>query len=175
MGAALGKNKKQSKVICVGLDNSGKSTIINYLKPDKLKATEMNATVGYSFEQFQWGSVQFSVFDMSGQSRYRSLWEQYYAAAQGIIFVIDSSDLVRMCVVADELDILLSHKDFQRKNIPILFFSNKMDLAKALNPAQIAEQLSLSKLEHPHTIIASNALNGTGLEEGVKWLAAHLP
>ena len=30
----LGLKQRQAKVICVGLDNSGKSTIINRLKPD---------------------------------------------------------------------------------------------------------------------------------------------
>jgi ribosome biogenesis GTPase A len=39
MGGSFGKGKKQSKVLCVGLDNSGKSTIINKLKPDSKKAS----------------------------------------------------------------------------------------------------------------------------------------
>ena len=30
----LGLKQKQAKVICVGLDNSGKSTVINHLKPE---------------------------------------------------------------------------------------------------------------------------------------------
>ena len=34
---------------------------------------------------------------MSGAGRYRNLWEQYYKDAQAIIFVIDSSDKLRMC------------------------------------------------------------------------------
>lgn len=37
-------------------------------------------------------NVGFTAFDMSGQGRYRSLWEHYYRDCQGIIFVIDSSD-----------------------------------------------------------------------------------
>lgn len=47
---------------------------------------------------------------VSGQGRYRNLWEHYYAEAEGIIFVIDSAEAVRMCVVKDELDTLLAHK-----------------------------------------------------------------
>ncbi len=30
----LGLRKRQAKVLCVGLDNSGKTTIINKLKPE---------------------------------------------------------------------------------------------------------------------------------------------
>ena len=32
----LGLKQKQAKVICVGLDNSGKSTIMNHLKPESV-------------------------------------------------------------------------------------------------------------------------------------------
>src|SRR5687767_13262020 len=105
-----GVNKKQSKCVCVGLDNSGKSTIINYLKPEKEKKTETFATVGFQAEQFKHGNINFTMFDMSGQGRYRNLWENFYEDTQGIIFVIDSADTVRMCVVKDELETLLAHK-----------------------------------------------------------------
>ena len=44
---------------------------------------------------------------MSGQGRYRNLWEHYYRDCQGIIFVVDSSDRLRMVVAKDELDMLL--------------------------------------------------------------------
>lgn len=153
------------------------------------------------------------VASIAGQGRYRNLWEHYYAEAEGIIFVIDSAESVRMCVVKDELDTLLAHKDIAKKVCPILFFANKSDLPKALTPAQISEALELQKLTRPWNIVsehthnvdrqqgaairsllllpsfshsrlgfvmiacvcrASNALNGTGLEEGVKWLTKHL-
>jgi hypothetical protein len=202
-----------------------------------------------------------AVFSVSGQGRYRNLWEHYYAEAEGIIFVIDSAEAVRMCVVKDELDTLLAHKgqesmrkrarrdelaqrrndcrqlrrcegpetrveqrsslathrkvpagllmavlfsvsfctvyirsfapslalplpmplplpppDISKRAIPILFFANKSDLPKALTPAQISEALELNKLtDRDWNIVASNALNGTGLEPGVKWLSSHLP
>ena len=41
---------KKSDIIIVGLDNSGKSTMINYLKPKKYAEMEIAATVGYSIE-----------------------------------------------------------------------------------------------------------------------------
>lgn len=68
-------------------------------------------------------NVGFTAFDMSGQGRYRNLWEHYYrdcqvgvvevlisltvSLSQGIIFVVDSSDRLRMVVAKDELDMLL--------------------------------------------------------------------
>lgn len=48
---------------------------------------------------------------MSGHDRYRSLWEHYYKDCQGIIFIIDSSDKLRLVVSKEELDMLLQHPD----------------------------------------------------------------
>lgn len=48
---------------------------------------------------------------MSGHDRHRSLWEHYYKDCHGIIFIIDSSDKLRLVVVKEELDMLLQHPD----------------------------------------------------------------
>jgi len=166
--------QKQTKALCVGLDNSGKSTIINYLKPSKEKANELHATVGFMVERFKYGNVKFTMFDMSGHGRYRNLWEHYFAEAEALVFVIDSADEVRMCVVKDELDTLLAHKDLANRPVPVLFFANKMDLPKALSAADISKLLSLEKLDRPWRIVQSNALAGTGVDDGMKWLSEHI-
>lgn len=36
---------------------------------------EIAATVGYSKETFSKHKIDFTVFDMSGQGKYRTLWE----------------------------------------------------------------------------------------------------
>lgn len=48
---------------------------------------------------------------MSGHDRHRPLWEHYYKDCHGIIFIIDSSDKLRLVVVKEELDMLLQHPD----------------------------------------------------------------
>ena len=63
---ALGWSKRQCKIIVVGLDNSGKSTLINHLKPKKAASYEVAPTVGFSEERFEKGKLAFQVFDMSG-------------------------------------------------------------------------------------------------------------
>lgn len=75
---------------------------------------------------------------MSGAGRYRSLWEHHFKSCQGIVFVIDSSDRMRLVVVKDELDILVQHPDIYGRRIPILFFANKMDCPDALSSVKIA-------------------------------------
>lgn len=172
----LGTSRPPAKMIIVGLDNSGKSTVINYLKPKKIQTQETVPTVGFNVENFKHGSLKFTVWDMSGAGRYRSLWEHYYEDAQAIVFVIDSADTVRMCVVKDELESLLAHKYIAKNPVPILFFANKSDLTKALKANELAEILELSKMTDRNVHIqASNALSGEGLSQGMAWIESQLP
>ncbi|XP_012732273.1 ADP-ribosylation factor-like protein 6 isoform X3 [Fundulus heteroclitus] len=167
----LGLRKKEVSVLCLGLDNSGKTTIINQLKPSNTQAQEIAPTIGFNIEKFKSSSLSFTVFDMSGQSRYRSLWEHYYKESNAIIFVIDSSDKLRMVVAKEELDTLLNHEDIRNKKIPVLFFANKMDLRDALSSVKVSQTLCLENIkDKPWHICASNAIKGEGLQEGLDWL-----
>ncbi|KAI5699318.1 ADP-ribosylation factor-like protein 6 [Diaphorina citri] len=166
----LGIKKKEVKILILGLNNSGKSTIVNHLKSEEDKVLNIVPTVGLNVEKFKYHNVGFTAFDMSGHGKYRDLWEHYYRESEGIIFVIDSSDTLRIAVVRDELDILLQHPDIVTRRIPILFFANKMDLRDSLSTVKIATILGLERIEDkPWHICASNALNGEGLQEGSEW------
>ncbi|XP_054642678.1 ADP-ribosylation factor-like protein 6 isoform X4 [Dunckerocampus dactyliophorus] len=184
----LGLRKKEVNVLCLGLDNSGKTTIINQLKPannsnllgpfseewkhvSQTQAQEIVPTIGFNIEKFKSSSLSFTVFDMSGQSRYRNLWEHYYKESHAIIFVIDSSDKLRMVVAKEELDTLLKHGDMCSKKLPVLFFANKMDLRDAMSSVKVSQMLCLENIkDKPWHICASNAIEGEGLQEGMEWL-----
>ncbi|XP_065908753.1 ADP-ribosylation factor-like protein 6 [Dysidea avara] len=168
--------KRKAAVLCIGLDNSGKSTIINQLKPAQAQQSDIVPTVGFTVERFTSSDISFTVFDMSGQGRYRNLWEHYYKEAEAIIFVIDSSDKLRMVVAKGELDLLLGHESIKdQKNIPILFLANKMDLRDAASAIEVSTVLELSKIkDKSYFICSTNALTGEGLQEGVQWLSSQI-
>ncbi|KPP56278.1 ADP-ribosylation factor-like protein 6-like [Scleropages formosus] len=136
----LGLKKKEVNVLCLGLDNSGKTTIINQLKPSNASPLFLSAqtqdivpTIGFSIEKFKTSSLSFTVFDMSGQGRYRNLWEHYYKEGQAIIFVIDSGDKLRMVVAKEELDTLLNHPGKCYDLMMLIFFgTNSRDTLHSL-------------------------------------------
>ncbi|XP_038870191.1 ADP-ribosylation factor-like protein 6 [Salvelinus namaycush] len=167
----LGLKKKEVNVLCLGLDNSGKTTIINQLKPSNTQTQDIVPTIGFNIEQFKSSRLSFTVFDMSGQSRYRNLWEHYYKESHAIIFVIDSGDKLRMVVAKEELDTLLNHQDICSRRIPVLLFANKSDLREAMSSVKVSQLLCLENIkDKPWHICASNAVKGEGLQEGVDWL-----
>ncbi|XP_029494329.1 ADP-ribosylation factor-like protein 6 isoform X4 [Oncorhynchus nerka] len=187
----LGLKKKEVNVLCLGLDNSGKTTIINQLKPSnqslfgplsddwkhvsQTQTQDIVPTIGFNIEKFKSSSLSFTVFDMSGQSRYRNLWEHYYKESHAIIFVIDSGDQLRMVVAKEELDTLLNHQDIRSRRLPVLFFANKSDLREAMSLVKVSQLLCLENIkDKPWHICASNAVKGEGLLEGVDWLQDHI-
>ncbi|XP_063220256.1 ADP-ribosylation factor-like protein 6 isoform X2 [Bacillus rossius redtenbacheri] len=171
----LRHKKKEVNVIVIGLNNSGKSTVINHFKNEDSRTTDIVPTVGFNVEKFRNQNIGFTAFDMSGQGRYRDLWEHYYKGCHGIIFVVDSSDKLRLVVVREELELLLQHPDICYQSIPILFFANKMDLPEALSSVKIASALGLERVsDKPWHICTSNALTGEGLQEGIEWFTQQM-
>ncbi|KAF6216781.1 hypothetical protein GE061_001131 [Apolygus lucorum] len=159
----------------VGLNNSGKSTIVSLLKSDGDRNSEIVPTIGLNIEHFRYQQVLFTMFDMSGQGKNRYLWERYYKNCDGIIFVIDSSDRLRLAVAKEELNLLLQHPDISGRKVPILFLANKMDVREALSSVKIANAFGLEKIkDKPWHIFATSALTGEGLQNGIEWFTEQL-
>lgn len=162
-------------MLVIGLDQAGKSTILNQLKPESKKDNDIQATVGFMVEKFQHGKVDFTMWDMSGSSKYRSLWEKYLREANAIIFVIDSSDTSRLGVVESELEMLLEHEDLKENPLPLLFFANKADRPESRTASEISKVCGLERIvDRPWTIQACCGLTGMGLPQGMSWLEEHL-
>lgn len=83
---------------------------------------------------------------MSGQSKYRQLWEHYYNDTNAIIFVLDSTDRVRGVVARDELDQMLNHAQIKSQLTPILVLANKSDVEGCMTEAECSEALGLDRL-----------------------------
>lgn len=87
----------QCSVIVVGIDGAGKSTVINHVKgPAAKRSGELVPTIGCAVEEVKHGNLQLTVFDMAGGSKYRNLWSNYYKEVDGIVYVVDSADAMRM-------------------------------------------------------------------------------
>lgn len=191
MGQNLGmklKDLKTCNVLVLGLDNSGKSSIVNCVKtrnetsgqrggrnriPGK---TSISPTIGFRLERVTVHEIAMTLIDMSGQGRYRNLWEYYYKECDAIVFVVDSSDRRRLPVAYEEKDRMLLHPEIINRTIPILYFSNKMDRTGALHCDELVQALNTQRFagRKPWKVFCSNAVTGTGVTAGFEWLADQL-
>lgn len=83
--------------------------------------------------------------------------------------MIDSADTARLPTSRSELLTMLAEEEL--KNVPVLVFANKQDMAGALSPAEISDKLGLAGQEKGRewSVRGSCATKGEGLEEGLDW------
>ena len=77
-----------------GLDNAGKSTILNKFNGEAIDAVA--PTLGFNIKTLEYRSFKLNVWDVGGQQTIRSYWRNYYEQTDGLMFVIDSADQRRM-------------------------------------------------------------------------------
>ncbi|KAI5793059.1 ADP-ribosylation factor family-domain-containing protein [Geopyxis carbonaria] len=159
------------RLLMLGLDAAGKTTILYKLKLDQGVTTI--PTVGFNVETVTYKNVKFNVWDVGGQDKIRPLWRHYFSGTQGLIFVIDSNDRDRIEEARTELHRII--QDREMKDCLLLVFANKQDLAGSMSPTEVTEKLQLSKLqERTWYVVPSCATTGEGLFEGLNWLSTNV-
>ncbi|KAJ1820250.1 Arf GTPase arf1 [Coemansia sp. RSA 2671] len=160
--------KKEMRILMVGLDAAGKTTILYKLKLGEIVTTI--PTIGFNVETVEYKNISFTVWDVGGQDKIRPLWRHYFQNTQGIIFVIDSNDRDRVSEARDELQRMLNEDEL--RDVNLLVFANKQDLPNAMNAGEITEKLGLPTIKNIKWYIqATCATTGDGLYEGLEWLS----
>uniref|UniRef100_A0A8C8I246 ARF GTPase 3 n=1 Tax=Oncorhynchus tshawytscha TaxID=74940 RepID=A0A8C8I246_ONCTS len=163
--------KKEMRILMVGLDAAGKTTILYKLKLGEIVTTI--PTIGFNVETVEYKNISFTVWDVGGQDKIRPLWRHYFQNTQGLIFVVDSNDRERVNEAREELMRMLAEDEL--RDAVLLIFANKQDLPNAMNAAEITDKLGLHSLRHRNWYIqATCATSGDGLYEGLDWLANQL-
>ncbi|KAJ4782354.1 ADP-ribosylation factor [Rhynchospora pubera] len=164
-------SKKEMRILMVGLDAAGKTTILYKLKLGEIVTTI--PTIGFNVETVEYKNISFTVWDVGGQDKIRPLWRHYFQNTQGLIFVVDSNDRDRVVEARDELHRMLNEDEL--RDAVLLVFANKQDLPNAMNAAEITDKLGLHSLRQRHWYIQSTcATTGEGLYEGLDWLSSNI-
>jgi len=174
MGGSFGKlfkrlfSKKDMRILMVGLDAAGKTTILYKLKLGEIVTTI--PTIGFNVETVEYKNINFTVWDVGGQDKIRPLWRHYFQNTQGLIFVVDSNDRERVQEAADELNKMLNEDEL--RDAAVLVFANKQDLPNAMSVAELTDKLQLHSIRNRKWYIQSTcATSGDGLYEGLDWLS----
>lgn len=163
-------------MVLLGIDNAGKTTTLEQLKmlfggkgmhPDRIAPT-----IGMNIGRIQVDSVVAVLWDLGGHESFRSVWHNYYSDVQGVIFVVDSADAERLEEAKCMLFEVLGHGALV--GVPVLCLANKQDKPEATSAKEIARLLESERLvqERPFHVHPCCALQGKGLEAGMRWLLA---
>ena len=161
--------KRDVRILMVGLDAAGKTTILYQLKMGETVKTI--PTIGFNVLDYK--GLNFTVWDVGGQDKIRVLWKHYYQNTDGLIFVVDSNDRDRMEDAAEELKKMLAEEEL--KDCCVLVMANKQDLNGALSPGEVTEKLGMGALKGRTWLVqGTSATTGQGLKEGLDWMASVL-
>ncbi|KAM3875189.1 ADP-ribosylation factor-like protein 14 [Diretmus argenteus] len=168
MGVHGSKRQKQAQVLMLGLDRSGKTTLLYRLKYNERVVTV--PTVGFNVEMLetQQSSPGLTVWDVGGQKKMRPHWRHHYTDTAGLVFVVDSWDLRRLDEARKELHQVLRYQSL--RGVPLLVLANKQDIPGALNPTELSQGLDLRRVCDGRAwfVQPCSAVTGMGLEEGFR-------
>ncbi|KAF1986445.1 ARF/SAR superfamily [Aulographum hederae CBS 113979] len=178
MGAKVSKmlekifGNKEMRLLMLGLDAAGKTTILYNLKLEQDVTTI--PTVGFNVETVTYKNTKFNVWDVGGQDKIRPLWRHYFSGTQGLVFVVDSNDRDRMEEAQIELKRII--QDREMKDALLLVFANKQDVPGAMRPDELSRKLKLDEIAKNHLwkVEPSCATTGEGIFEGLEWLGKNV-
>lgn len=162
--------KKNCRILMLGLDAAGKTTILYQLKLGETVSSV--PTIGFNFESVEYKNIKFNVFDVGGQYKLRLLWKHYYQNANALIYVLDSSDTERFTLAKETLQNLLQEEELN--GIPVLILANKADVSNT-KLSDIAREMDVASMRgHEWHIQSTCGLTREGVYEGLDWLCKKL-
>jgi small GTP-binding protein len=164
------RSRNKFKIILLGIQNAGKTTILYRLSIGQLVKT--TPTIGSNVEEISYNNIKLQAWDLGGQESSRSVWDVYFTNTDAIIYVIDTTDETFDDSKTQFYKLL---KNETLKNAIILIYANKQDLPEAKNVSDIIQIYGLDNIkDHIWHIQPCSAQTGEGLITGMKWLSDQL-
>ncbi|KAG2551477.1 ADP-ribosylation factor-related protein 1-like [Panicum virgatum] len=170
--------KDEFRVLILGVDKAGKTTLLEklksiYLKGGGLPPDRVVPTVGLNIGRIEDANAKLVFWDLGGQVGLRAIWEKYYEEAHAIMYVIDAATASSFEDAKSALEKVIRHEHL--RGAPLLIVANKQDLPGVINDEELAKFLNLKELdERPYMFQAVSAYDGRGIKSGIDWLVEQM-
>lgn len=171
--------RRNVKLLFLGLDNAGKTTLLNMLAHDRVISPM--PTMQPNLEQVSIQNLNVKAWDLGGHQQARQIWKDYFVEMDGIVFLVDATDVERLPEARRELDLLLQIEELA--GVPFLVLGNKID-----KPGCVSEQVFRAAMglvvttgkdcvspshrdARPIEVYMCSVVRRFGFEEGFRWLS----
>ena len=142
-------SKTEVQVLIIGLDNAGKTTVLERLKNIFLKTPEISAelippTIGMNLGKMEIAGNKAIFWDLGGQQSLRSIWDHYFQEADAVLFVLDAADPSRFAEARAALQNVIGHREL-RPTVPLAVMANKQDVGEARGAAECGAALGVDE------------------------------
>lgn len=162
---------KPTKLIFLGLDNAGKSTLLHRLFNDTLGI--LPPTTHPTSHELRIGNVHCTAFDLGGHRPARPFWWECFPKVDGIVFIIDATDPGRFAEARAELNEILSME--QLLIVPILILGNKIDQPGAVSKDELRYDFGIQRFTYrPIELFMCSIAMRQGYAEGLQWLTRYI-
>ncbi|KAJ9443452.1 ADP-ribosylation factor-like protein 8 [Diplonema papillatum] len=160
--------KQEMELTLVGLQNAGKTTLLNVICDGKAKESTI-PTIGLNIRKISKGNISIKLWDIGGQPRFRGMWERYCRGVNAIVFVVDSADRSNIDAAQKELMDLMAKPALEK--IPLLVLGNKNDIPSHMNETELRNALELDQIKGREVCVYSiSAKNQTNIDVTLQWL-----
>ncbi|CAI5441511.1 unnamed protein product [Caenorhabditis angaria] len=152
-----------SRVVFLGLDGSGKTSIVRRLKKIPMESVlAPHPTIGFNVELIHYKNYRLSLWDVGGLPKLRHLWKHYYSNAQCILYIIDGDSYERYSESLRELTKTVG--DPLVGTCPVFVGINRKD-GTPLNGHLDALLSQISALPFQLQIFQCDAASGSGIDQ----------
>lgn len=146
---------REIRCLLLGLDNAGKSTIVNQLLPQERRQQHVSPTVGFAIHNIEMGPYNVSIWDVGGQTTLRPFWDNYYDTTDVLVWCIDLSSSHRLPESLHEL------QPFLMGDSRVIIAVNKCDLLQDYQSELLELQNRLPKVH----FVPCSGRTGMGMRE----------
>ena len=155
-------SKSTKKIVLMGLDNSGKTSIVLCLKGVKNLSSfsAITPTRGFEINKFRALSSEFNIWDFGGQEKFREDYfknfEDHIKGASKLIYVIDIQDRERYDISLEYLSEIIKLLRKSKINIDFSLFLHKFDPDMEIIKKEIKEEVIKTLIKQIEDLIPLN-------------------
>jgi len=166
-------------VLVLGVDNAGKTTLINTLKGEISDPESGNPTFGRANSTVKVESSTINFIDIGGGKNMRGYWKDVFCEVHAVVYVVDSACPDRFEESREKLFEIVQDNQLEAK--PILLLLNKRDRPEAVAVGEVAKQMRFDELTacpswqmQPCCALKTeeSAPVDEGILEGLRWLSS---